>query len=104
MKGNTMTHTPRFTVCPACEGEGGHDKLGGFTGADMDEWYGDDWGARDEFVSDYRSGVYDEACGTCKGQRVVATADLAEIEQRLADEAELAAEYAAEARYFGSGW
>lgn len=96
---------PKYVVCPTCDGEGFFSKIGAFTSADMDDWYGDDSYEREEFVREYttRGGAYDERCDTCKGDRVVLTADLPEIEQRLRDEAEIAAEYAAESRYFGGG-
>jgi hypothetical protein len=80
----------KYVVCPKCEGEGYVSKLGAFTGADLDEWYGDS-DERYEFIEQYteRGGIYDERCPFCRGQRVVESAGL---EERLEYEAELAAE------------
>jgi len=89
----------RFTICPACEGAGGHDSLGGFTGADMDEWYGGDGYEREQFVTDYLGGAYDTPCTICRGQRVVLTSALAEIEEKMIFEAEIEAQYRAESPY-----
>jgi len=92
---------PKFIVCPACDGEGYVSDIGAFTGADMDEWYGGDQGARDEFVSEYRTrgGAYDKACDACKGERVLSAAQLAELAERVAYEAECAAEAHANGGY-----
>lgn len=80
----------KYAVCPRCKGEGYVSKLGAFTGADLDEWYGDS-DERYEFIEEYRKpgGMYDERCGFCEGQRVVEAAGLRE---RLEDEAERAYE------------
>jgi hypothetical protein len=91
-----------FAVCPACEGHGGFDRLGGFTAADMDEWYGDDFYERETFVSDYVGGVYSDPCEVCNGDRVVKSADLPRIEAELADAAEAEYERRMESRY--AGW
>ena len=90
----TTTDTAKFVVCPDCQGEGFQSRLGAFSASDMDEWYGDDWDARDEFVSEYttRGGAYDEPCSLCKGQRVVTPQQLREAEERAEYEAEAAAE------------
>lgn len=63
----------KYIVCPECEGEGFVSAIGAFTSSDMDEWYGDDISARDEFISAYsmRGGAYDEKCPCCKGERVI---------------------------------
>jgi len=91
----------KFTVCPACDGEGYVSNIGAFTGSDMDEWYGGDSEARDEFVGEYltRGGVYDKACDACKGERVLTAAQLAELAERAEYEAECAAEYRANGGY-----
>lgn len=84
----------KFVVCPACDGEGFQSRLGAFTSSDMDEWYGDDWDAREEFVSEYttRGGAYDEPCPTCKGQRVITRDQAREMFEMAEYEAEAAAE------------
>lgn len=62
-----------WIVCPECDGDGYVSRLGDFTAADVDDWYGDDYDARDEFARDYmrRGGPYDQHCPLCKGERVV---------------------------------
>lgn len=99
------THQPEgqrpFIVCPSCSGEGYTSRLGAFTSSDMDEWYGDDWDARDEFVEAYttRGGAYDKACDECHGERVVRDeCPCDECEQEREWDAQYAAERAAEAR------
>ena len=61
-----------LVACDRCHGKGTVDNFsGGFTGGDMDEWYGDDWDSRDEFVESYSRGAYDKACPVCNGNKVV---------------------------------
>ena len=61
-----------LVACDRCHGKGTVDSFsGGFTGGDMDEWYGDDWDSRDEFVESYSRGTYDKACPVCNGNKVV---------------------------------
>lgn len=90
-----------FTVCPACEGHGGTDRLGGFTASDMDEWYGDDMEEREAFVSDYLNDAYTDPCEVCNGKRVVRTDDLPRLEAEMAEMAELAYERRMESAYYG---
>jgi len=88
---------PKHVVCPTCDGDGYQSTVGAFTSSDMDEWYGGDTGARDEFVAEYTTpgGAYDEACVTCKGDRVITPARMAELAELAEYEAERAAEYRA---------
>ena len=58
----------KFVVCPACEGEGtDFDSAIEFTSADLDEQYGDDLYARDQFRDDYMDGAYSTPCKFCHG-------------------------------------
>ena len=93
---------PKYTLCPKCEGEGWQSKLGAFTSSDLDEWYGDG-DERYEFIEEYttRGGMYDEKCGTCKGERVVLTAELDDLMEYLREVAEEAAVYRAESGDWG---
>ena len=92
-----MSDISKFVVCPECEGEGYRSKLGAFGALDMDEWFGDDFDERDDFVAEYtrRGGAYDEPCPLCKGQRVTTPREVADWE----DEADMRHEMAMEARY-----
>jgi hypothetical protein len=94
---------PKYTVCPSCDGEGWKSKLGAFTGDQMDEWYGENSVEREEFIEEYTKpgGIYDEPCSTCKGQRVVLTAELADLMEYLREQAEEAAVYRAESGDWG---
>jgi len=56
-----------YEVCPRCEGRGTQCKLGAMTG---DE-YRDMLDGDPDFPEDYKSGLYDEPCRECHGQRVV---------------------------------
>ena len=78
---------PKYTVCPECRGEGSTSNFT-FTASDMDEWYGDDQAAREDFVRDYRAHLYDQPCPCCRGQRVVTQDDLARWEYQQEVEAE----------------
>lgn len=82
----------RYDVCPDCGGKGTKDRLGGFTGRDMDEWYGDDHEAREDFADDYRRGGYDESCPTCKGNRVMTHDDIRDWHSMTEDRAQQRAE------------
>jgi hypothetical protein len=92
----------KYIVCPECDGEGYHSRLGAFTGSDVDEWYGDDVHAREDFVKDYmtRGGVYDEKCECCNAERVATQQQIDAYRKRLEDEYD--PEGAAEAAHFGS--
>lgn len=82
-----------FVVCPDCQGEGFHSKLGAFTASDLDEWFGDSE-ERAQFMEDYtrRGGPYDERCTFCNGERVVTAEKAAEWEDEVAYRAEIRAE------------
>ena len=85
---------PKFIVCVVCDGEGYQSNLGEFNSSDMDEWFSDDWDARDSFVKEYttRGGIYDKPCELCKGQRVITPEQETEWESELEMRAEMAAE------------
>jgi len=88
------------SVCPECQGTGtDFGQAIEFTGADMDEWYGDDYYEREQFVSDYRNGAYSIPCQTCSGNKVVLTSELPRLEAQLAQRLEWEAEIAAESAY-----
>lgn len=61
---------PKYMVCPDCHGEGHHTLHGAAITADEMAEQGP------EFQEDYMSGVYDTKCVTCKGEKVILTADL----------------------------
>jgi RecJ-like exonuclease len=65
----------KMEVCQRCNGRGVHDAWeGGFS---MSDDFVDD-----DFLEDYRSGMYDVACTECKGRNVVEVVD----EERLTPE------------------
>jgi hypothetical protein len=69
-----MTNTPKFIVCPSCEGEGSHGPGFVYTSEDIDS----DFDSRDDFmdhINDIRSGQFDTRCDYCKGTRVVPAVD-----------------------------
>lgn len=61
----------KYEVCGQCNGHGTQCKLGAMTGSEWHEACHDD----EDFAENYKSGLYDEACSCCKGQRVVAVVD-----------------------------
>ena len=77
----------KYVVCPACAGEGYVSNLGVFTGADVDEWYGDDWDAREDFVREVRTrgGAYDRPCDCCNGARVATPEQVETWDERRAE-------------------
>ena len=77
---------PQYEVCPRCDGEGYVSKLGAFTGADLDEWYGDGE-ERYEFIEEYtrRGGIYDDKCPCCDGNRVATKSQIDDWEERESD-------------------
>jgi RecJ-like exonuclease len=81
----------KFTVCPACEGEGYVGTLGAFTPDEFYEAFDD--------IDDYENAheASKVACKCCNGKRVVTQTELAEYEEYLDYEAEKSAE----SRYFG---
>lgn len=98
-------HLPaRYEVCGRCRGNGIHVNPAidgnGITQADREDW------ADDDFMDDYRAGVYDVRCEECGGNRVVPVVDeeradpkdLALYRQHNREMAELRAEEAAERR------
>jgi hypothetical protein len=86
-----------WSVCPDCDGRGtDYASELEFTGSDMDDWYGDDWDAREDFVRSYLNGAYSTPCQTCGGKRVVPTAELADIQAELDQRAQWEAEMLAE--------
>lgn len=70
----------RWIVCPVCEGKGTHVNpdidANGLTAEDFDE--------DPDFAEDYRSGVYDVTCYTCKGRTTVPD----DVPEKLAQAAE----------------
>lgn len=85
-----------YHVCPDCNGRGYKSKLPAFTGDDLEEQFGSDLEARQEFLEEYKKegGIYDDPCPTCKTLRVVTGEQLDEWE----DEAVIRAEIAHESR------
>lgn len=84
----------KFVVCPDCQGYGYESAIGAFSPADIDEWYGDDATAREDFVAEYttRGGAYDKPCGTCEGNRVATREQIKAAQERYEEERERAAE------------
>jgi hypothetical protein len=71
--GNVIKFPRKRIVCTRCNGNGWVDSWeGGFTDADVTEWYGAD---RDEFIEDYKRGRYGVTCPECKGKNVVDVID-----------------------------
>lgn len=67
----TNTENAKFVVCPACEGEGQIGPGLVFTASDMDEQWGANFDARDDFMRRLREGYGAEKCDWCKGRAVV---------------------------------
>lgn len=83
--------TPKYVVCPRCEGTGYVSKLGDFTR----EWVAEEFGPdAEEFIAEYTKpgGAYDEFCPECKGNRVVTAEQIEEYREQLEYEAERQAE------------
>lgn len=80
-----------YHVCPDCEGKGTKDNLGAMTSDYLDEQFGTG-SEREEFLGDYKAGMYDVLCSYCEGQRVVTGERLTEWEDELQYRAEIAAE------------
>lgn len=94
----------RFEVCPRCKGRGVHDCWeGGMTGEEMAA-------QGPEFFADYGAGLYDTACTTCGGRRVVEVLDrplipvelLRRYDAQEAEDREYRALATAERRYCGN--
>lgn len=58
-----------FEVCESCHGTGVKDRFGS-------EPIPSEWLEDEEFLTDYRSGLYDVACFECDGKRVVSIIDI----------------------------
>lgn len=71
-----------FKVCPDCGGHGTKDNLGAFTSDDLDREYGQG-PERDEFLRDYKAGMYDKTCSFCSGEKVVTDERYGEWEDTL---------------------
>lgn len=93
----------KYEVCQRCLGGGSQDVYdGGMTGAELYE-------AGQDFIDDYREGVYSKPCEECGGKRVVAVADRSKLTKKQTeqlDHYELITEQyykelAAEAQYAG---
>lgn len=60
----------RWEVCPVCDGAGKHVNpsidCGGLTREDFED---------EDFIEDYRSGVYDVTCSQCRGRTTVRVVD-----------------------------
>jgi hypothetical protein len=81
MTKQTSKRKTKWVVCPACLGEGKtvnpNIDAHGLTAEDFFE--------DPDFAEDYRSGVYDQTCLACCGQRVVSQARIKELRQHAAD-------------------
>ena len=80
----------KFEVCPTCDGRGSYVNPNidrhGLSREDFDE--------DPEFFEEYRSGMYDQECGHCKGMRVIPIPLDENIRKRIRqDEAEREAYY-----------
>ena len=60
-------------ICPACEGEGRRDRLGGMTSDEFRELF-----PGPEEQERYFSGDYDKVCETCKGSGKITEEDYQE--------------------------
>jgi hypothetical protein len=68
----TISLPAKFVVCHRCAGTGSHTNPSidgnGITASEMEEM-------GDDFREDYMRGVYDIACQTCQGERVISAID-----------------------------
>lgn len=86
------TCRPHFVVCWQCHGTGASSAyLGAYTSDEMDE-------LGDEFIEDYRRGLYDRPCDVCSGLHVVLEHE-SECETER-EEQEYRAAVASEQRFF----
>ena len=63
-----------FEVCPRCRGTGVHDNPAFENGISPEQFEEDP-----DFKADYLKGRYDVPCSECKGLRVVAVPDIAQL-------------------------
>ncbi len=84
----TLTVPAKFVVCEVCDGKGTHVNPSIDSHGISSEEFAED----PDFFEDYRSGVYDVACSSCGGLRVVPEVsddaskdDQARIEKHLED-------------------
>jgi len=57
----------KFEVCPTCNGKGSHVN----PSIDCNGLSAEDFAEDPDFFTDYMSGMYDQPCNECGGQRVV---------------------------------
>jgi uncharacterized protein YbaR (Trm112 family) len=81
-----MSATPKFVVCPECEGEGYVGTLGAYTSDEFEQAF-DSYESYSELHE-----VSKVACPCCKARRVVTSEELAKREEEMAYEAEVRAE------------
>jgi hypothetical protein len=84
----------KWVVCPTCEGEGTVDNLGAFTGDDLDREFGHGE-ERDEFIENYKNGLYRNPCPTCKARTTISLEELEAWQDAAESRAIQAAEIAA---------
>lgn len=69
-------------VCPSCRGKGHHVNRAidgnGITAEEM-------WELGDEFMEDYRSGLYDVTCEECRGRNVIPVIDWDRVDPAIRD-------------------
>jgi len=62
-------------ICPTCHGNGAHGRnLGAYTEDDLEREFGGGH-ERQQFLDDWRAGMYDSACEACHGIRVIDVPD-----------------------------
>jgi hypothetical protein len=71
----------RWTICPACRGNGSHVN----PAIDANGISGDEFADDPDFAADYMSGLYDQACTKCDGTGKVSAAALERIRQAAED-------------------
>lgn len=93
-----MTNTPKYVVCPECDGEGFFGPGFVWTADEVEQEDPDEF---DHMQRALRRGDFDVPCATCKGQRVVPAFDEfgTSAEQVWREECEYRAEVAAERRF-----
>ena len=72
---NEVVLPSKCEVCPRCRGTGVHDHPAFENGRITQEQFEED----PDFKADYLKGRYDVPCSECKGLRVVAVPDIAQL-------------------------
>ncbi len=74
----------KWQICPICDGDGTYVN----PNIDSHGLTAEDFHEDPDFAEDYRSGVYDVSCQTCKGTGKLKAAEVKETMERLSHAAE----------------